>query len=540
MSNKKNKTKKNRKNFLTLAQEILTISGGIAGSIMAIYGFIKTFRDDASGFGWLIFLGLAIWLIVLWEMFQRQKLYAYSWLILTVMGGAIAWVGWQGQVQAQEDKVIVLVAKFDGPEEEYGLREEMIEQLRETTKDYDDTEIIASEEVVTVTQGSEYAYKLGEKHHADLVIWAWYRSTNDPNITIHIENLSSEEISALNESETYKPEAALVDLESFEIQRRLGSETSTLISFITGIIQFKSGNIEIAIGRLENILNEDDISTYINPRDVNFMLGYMYGSTGRFEQSLFYVDEAIRLDPNYSALYNFRGLVYLELAQYDTAMNNFNTALQLNPTSAVAFHNRGLVNHKLNRLDEALSDYSQSIRLESSNPQPYNGRAMIHIKRENYELALADLEQAITINPAYADAYGNLGVVFYEQKKYEQAMDNFNITLQIDPQNANTYYNRGNLYFFVQENYELAIEDYSKAIELGTTINSVFIHRCKVYFTIGKLDLALDDCNKAIELMPNLPLVYYNRGYLLEAIGRTAEANADFAKYKELTGQDAP
>ncbi|MBE7432380.1 MAG: hypothetical protein HS100_00550 [Anaerolineales bacterium] len=162
MSNKnKNKAKKSGKSTLALVQEILGFIGGIIGSVMAIYGFIKTFRDDIDGFNWLLFLGGAIWLIVLWQMFQRQKTYAYTLLALTIVGGVAGWVGWQGQTQAKEDKVIVLIAKFDGPEDEYGIRDEMIEQLREATKGYEDTEIIAAEEMVTAAQGSEYARGLG-------------------------------------------------------------------------------------------------------------------------------------------------------------------------------------------------------------------------------------------------------------------------------------------------------------------------------------------------------------------------------------------
>ncbi len=315
MSNKnKNKAKKNGKSTLTLIQEILGVIGGIVGSIMAIYGFIKTFRDDVDGFAWLLFLGGTIWLIVLWQMFHRQKTYAYIYLAITIVGGIAGWVGWQSQVQAKEDKVIVLIAKFDGPEDEYGLRDEMIEQLRKTTKGYEDTEIITAEETVTVAQGSEYARKLGEKYQADLVIWAWYKPTEDPNITIHIENMSIQNISFLNESEVYKPKATLLDLESFEIQRKLGSETGTLITFISGVVQFKSGETVTAISRFEKLLDVNDLSTYINPRDVNYLLGYMYSSSGEIDKSLSYVEEAIKLDPYFPLSYNLRGLIRLDLS----------------------------------------------------------------------------------------------------------------------------------------------------------------------------------------------------------------------------------
>lgn len=541
MSNKnKNKAKKSGTSTLTLVQEILAVIGGIVGSVMAIYGFIKTFRDDENGLSWLLVLGGLIWLITLWNMFQKQRVYAYIYLAVTIIGGVSGWAGWQGQVQGREDKVIVLIAKFDGPEDEYGLRDEMIEQLRESTKGYEDTEIIAAEEMVTAAQGSAYARELGENYQADLVIWAWYKPTEDPNITIHLENLSFGDIFILNESETYQPEATLVDLETFEIQRQLGSETSTLITFISGAIQFNSGETNVAISRIEKLLGANDLSTYINPRDITFMLGYMHSSIGEMDRALYYLGDTIKLDPSYSPPYNLRGLIYLAMGNYENALSDFNSAIQLDPNSAAAFHNRGIVNHRLRLLDDALHDYTQSILIYPNNPEPYNGRAMIFILLENYDSAFLDLETALAIQPQYADAYGNRGVAYYELEQYEKAMDDFNKALQIDPKNANVYYNRGNIHQFVQSKIDLAIKDYSSAIEYGTSIKSVYVHRCTAYFKMGEYELALQDCDKAIELMPDLAIAYDNRGMVFEKMGRKTEAEADFAKYNQLIGQDAP
>jgi Flp pilus assembly protein TadD len=44
----------------------------------------------------------------------------------------------------------------------------------------------------------------------------------------------------------------------------------------------------------------------------------------------------------------------------------------------------------------------------------------------------------------------------------------------------------------------------------------------------------------AIQLNPQGTAAYYSRGLAYQKLGRTAEAQADFSKYKELTGQDHP
>jgi len=41
-------------------------------------------------------------------------------------------------------------------------------------------------------------------------------------------------------------------------------------------------------------------------------------------------------------------------------------------------------------------------------------------------------------------------------------------------------------------------------------------------------------------LNPNMASAYRNRGLAYQALGKTAEAEADFKKYEELTGQKPP
>jgi Tetratricopeptide repeat. len=50
----------------------------------------------------------------------------------------------------------------------------------------------------------------------------------------------------------------------------------------------------------------------------------------------------------------------------------------------------------------------------------------------------------------------------------------------------------------------------------------------------GKYDEAIKACDEAIRLDPNISEAWYNKGIALKALGRTAEADAAFAKAKEL------
>lgn len=475
MSNKnKNKAKKSGKSTLALVQEILGVIGGIVGSVMVIYGFIKTFRDDANGFTWLLFLGGVIWIVVLWQMFQRQKAYAYIFLVLTVIGGVAGWVGWQGQVQAKEDKVIVFIAKFDGPEDEYGLRDEMIEQLREATKGYEDTEIIAAEEMVTAAQGSEYARELGGDYHADLVIWAWYKPTENPNITIHFENLSTFQVDSFQESETYQSDATLAELETFEAQKRIGSETKTLVLFITGLVRLEAGDYAEALDSFNKVISEEDISTYIDQK----------------------------------ILYNNIGISHYLLGDLEKAIQNFSMAIELDPKFAIAYDNRGNAYDYLGNAQKAIADYDIAIVVGADSSLQYlfyYDRGLTYLRLGQLEQALEDLNNSINLNPEFPKAYGNRG---------------------------NAYQRLGQL--------ENALADYNKVIEISSSDYIAYSNRGGIYNQLGQYQLAIDDFNVAIRLNSEFPPAYYNRGLAYLNLGMLVQAETDFAKYKELTGQDAP
>jgi tetratricopeptide (TPR) repeat protein len=443
------KPQKGNINSLGFIKEALTLIGGLAGSILAVYGLVKTFKDDAEGFSWLIPVGIVIWLLILWRLFQVRKTTAYSLLIVSIIFGVVGWIGWQSQVKETEDKVVVLVAQFDGPEEKYGLRDQIMEELRQATKGYKDTYIIDGEEVVTSGQGSEYARGLGEKDKADLVIWAWYKPTENPNITIHFENLSTSQIETLQESESYQPQATLAELETFEVQRKIGSETKTLILFISGLLRFEANDYPTAIERFESILAADDISTFIDQKILYNNIGMSYYRSGDIEESIQSYSKAIDLDQKFDYAYDNRGNSYDDLGRSEEAINDYNKAIELNPNSPLQYlyyYDRGFAYARSGQYDKALGDFNKSIELEPKFVKAYGNRGNSYKALGQLESAMSDFNKVIELSPSEFMAYSNRGAIYYELGQYDNAIEDFNRAININPEFSPAYYNRGLVY----------------------------------------------------------------------------------------------
>ncbi len=539
MSNKKNKTQKHFKpirgntNLLGFIKEALTLIGGLAGSILAIYGLVKTFRDDAEGFSWLILVGIGIWLYLLWQLFQVRKTTAYSLFIISVLIGVVGWVGWKSQVKATENKVVVLVAQFDGPEETYGMRRQMIEDLLKATKNYDDTFIIEGDKLVT---SGEYARQLGKQEKADLVIWAWYRPTENPNITIHFENLSTTQFKELQESETYQPQATLADLESFEIQHRLGSETSTLISFLSGLLRYKAGDYQIALARFEQILTKEDISDYLKIETLYSYMGFSHFFLREYDQAIKDFDKAIELNPSVSNSYDGRGITYYYLGQYERALDDYNKSVQLDPSQSGVYNNRGLNYIALGQYKSAIDDCSKAIELDPKDDIAYHNRGYAYYYLGQNDNAIKDYNKAVELNPNYTKVYNNRGLVYSDLMQYDHAIEDYDKAIELNPKFFITYYNRGRAYFFLKQ-YNRAIQDLDKAIELHPNYPEAYVNRGIAYEALAQYERAIKDYDKAIQLNPKDALAYYNRGVAYQKLGKTAEAEADLKKYEELTGE---
>jgi Flp pilus assembly protein TadD len=74
----------------------------------------------------------------------------------------------------------------------------------------------------------------------------------------------------------------------------------------------------------------------------------------------------------------------------------------------------------------------------------------------------AEMEQ----KPLSAEAYRNRGITYGERGQYDQAISDFNKAIEINPRDAYAYNNRGTAYM-KSGNKEKACSDWKRACELG-------------------------------------------------------------------------
>lgn len=134
---------------------------------------------------------------------------------------------------------------------------------------------------------------------------------------------------------------------------------------------------------------------------------------------------------------------------------------------------------------------------------------------------------------AEAEEFYNSGVKHAEKGEFDKAIEQFNKAIELNPNSAGLYNNRG-VSYFRKQNFDQAIRDYNKAIELNPNHFLAYYLRGLVYQIKGNYTQAIKDFTKAIELQPSYTSIYSNRSNAYDEIGEKAKAEADRQKVREL------
>jgi tetratricopeptide (TPR) repeat protein len=135
----------------------------------------------------------------------------------------------------------------------------------------------------------------------------------------------------------------------------------------------------------------------IDPNDPSAlaMLSYYQYLAEDYDAALATYDKIIRLNPEESAGYNNKALVYKRLGQYEKEEALYRVALSLSPSDDVAMNNLAVNLSHQGRFEEATAIMDELARLTPGDPYAELHRAKIHAAKGEDEAAIAALERAL-------------------------------------------------------------------------------------------------------------------------------------------------
>src|SRR5262249_9691303 len=125
-----------------------------------------------------------------------------------------------------------------------------------------------------------------------------------------------------------------------------------------------------------------------------------------------------------------------------------------------------------------------------------------------------------------ATAYNNRGNAYTSQGQYDLAMDDYNKSINLDPNYARPLNNRGVAHKRKGE-LDLALKDFEAAINLDPNYADALVNRAELREKQGDLAAALKDFDEAIRLQPDAKDVWNERCWARAISGDLGGALAD-------------
>ncbi len=163
-------------------------------------------------------------------------------------------------------------------------------------------------------------------------------------------------------------------------------------------------------------------------------------------------------------------------------------------------------------LDHAVEYYTERIKTSPKDVWFLYARAYISFYSEgNNDRAIEDYTKAIAIAKE-RHAYMMRGRVWTKKQEFDKAIADLDKAIELEPTFPFTYADRGDAYVEMKE-FDKAIADYNHAIKLDSTYTYAYFHRGSTWIRKNEYDRAIADLNKAIRLDPKHIDSIINRGF---------------------------
>lgn len=154
------------------------------------------------------------------------------------------------------------------------------------------------------------------------------------------------------------------------------------------------------------------------------------------------------------------------------------------------------------------------------------------------EKSIIYYDKALELDPKLKDAWDEKGGALLFLGRYDEAIYCYNKSIEINASDTLPWHNKGNAFLHLK-NYNEALNCYDKTIEIDPSYSSGWHAKGSALYYLSRYDESIRCLDRAIELSSKLPLIM-SAGYwkdkclVLKALGRYVEADAAFAKAKEL------
>jgi len=276
---------------------------------------------------------------------------------------------------------------------------------------------------------------------------------------------------------------------------------------------------------------------------------------GKFEKALSYLKE-------FPQAHFKLGECYEKLNNNKNAIKNYSLCLkQLQEKSGLLKEEEELLNHVIKCLNKLDLSYRELTKAKSDYIAKLTALAGECDRKKYQRLASHICEMILSIEPDNKSAqdltnklskkipnskqiskadieeskkHCNSAMTYYTDKEYDKAIDELSKAIELNPRNVEAYYGRGRNYS-AKGDYNKAAADFTQAIKLDPKKAESYNSRGVALYKKGDYAKSISDHTESIKLSPQKGPYYFNRAQAYEKQGNYKSAIEDMETYLKLT-----
>jgi len=202
-----------------------------------------------------------------------------------------------------------------------------------------------------------------------------------------------------------------------------------------------SGDTPRAVSTLRQalLLDPNNVSLYLDFAIICF-------AHESFQVGIDVLTEGLSLQPKSDDLYVARGVLYVQLAQYNSAEADFEKAYELNPHQSLSTAAQGLAAVQANDLDHALISIQQKLKRKPNDPLLLYLQADVlsqkglELGSPEFQLAMRSAQKSVALQPTLAASRSVLAKLYMQTGQYQLAIEQCRKALSIDPKDQTAVY----------------------------------------------------------------------------------------------------
>lgn len=286
---------------------------------------------------------------------------------------------------------------------------------------------------------------------------------------------------------------------------------------------FEMESFEECHKTIKNLIKNQEVNS-----DIYLLLGRTLAGMKRNKESLKYFSKALIVASkegtnSYEILFH-RGLVNLQLENYEEAIQDFSGTLKINRYNAEALYNLSEIYLQTGRYSEALEFSNKAISTDSSKWIYYSVRGIANFRLKNYAQSKNDHAIVVKHEYSFSEAWYRKGYCHLQLLQYEEAIDCFKEAIDWKVEAYKDAHLRLSLAYFKLEDFKSALTEAKCHCEDNANDICGFILMGDIYRVLGISSKAEEAYIKAYELKPNshkllkiLGYFYLNKNELKKA-----------------------